>query len=91
MAAPTARERHPIHISEMMERLSIEPGGCVVPRLSLSYAAALHRCEACPSEQACRDWLDSMPAAVAFAPRFCPNADIFFELQVDQSRPHGQI
>jgi hypothetical protein len=25
-----------------------------------------------------------MPSSVAFAPRFCPNADIFFELQVDQ-------
>ena len=25
-----------------------------------------------------------MPAAVAFAPRFCPNADIFFELQADE-------
>jgi len=74
-----------------MERLGIDPSGGVIPRLSLSYAAALHRCEACPSEQACRDWLDSLPAAVAFAPRFCPNVDIFFELQVDQSRPHGQI
>jgi hypothetical protein len=25
-----------------------------------------------------------MPAAMAFAPRFCPNADIFFELLVDE-------
>jgi hypothetical protein len=84
MAAPTARKRQPIYICEMMERLSIEPGGGVAPSLGLSYATAFHRCEACPSKQACRDWLDSMPASVAFAPRFCPNADIFFELQVDQ-------
>jgi len=67
----------------MMERLGLEPGGGVVPRLSLSYATASVRCEACLSRQLCRDWLDSMPAA-AIAPRFCPNADIFFELRVDQ-------
>jgi hypothetical protein len=67
-----------------MERLGIEPGGGVVPRLGLTYATALHRCEACRSTQACRDWLDSMPAPVAFAPRFCPNADILFELQIDR-------
>ena len=84
MAAPSARERRPIYMCEMMECLGIEPGGGVVPSLSLSYATALHRCEACPSKQACRDWLDRMPASAVFAPRFCPNADIFFELQVDQ-------
>jgi len=84
MAAPTARKRQPIYICEMMERLSIEPGGGVISRLGLSYAAAFHRCEACPSKQACRDWLDRMSASGVFAPRFWPNADIFFELQVDQ-------
>lgn len=84
MAAPVARERQPIPMREMMERLGIEPGGGVVPRLGLGYATALHRCEACPCEQACRDWLGNMPAAVAFGPRFCPNADFFLELQVDQ-------
>jgi len=88
MAAPVARERQPIYMCEMMERLGIEPGGGVAPHLGLSYATAIHRCEACPSKQACRDWLDSMPASAAFAPRFCPNADIFFEFQVDQARAH---
>ena len=84
MAAPNAHERHPIYMCEMMQRLGIEPGGGVVPSLSLSYATALRCCEACPSKQVCRDWLDGMLASVAFAPRFCPNADIYFELQVDQ-------
>jgi|SRR5208282_1949280 len=98
MAAPTAGKRQPIHMREMMERLGIEPGGGVVPSLSLSYATAFHRCETCLSKQACRDWLDGMPASVAFAPRFCPNADIFFELQVaqpgtwiDNSRSRGRL
>jgi hypothetical protein len=87
MAAP-ARERRPIYICEMMEHLGLEPGGGVAPHLGLIYATALRRCEACLAKEACRDWLDSMPASVAFAPRFCPNDDIFFELQVDQPRTH---
>ena len=84
MAAPAACERRQTYIREMMERLGIEPGGGVVPRLGLSYTTAFHRCEACPSKQACREWLDSMPRSVTFAPRFCPDADILFELEVNQ-------
>ncbi len=72
----------------MMERLGIEPGGGAVPHLGLSYATALRRCEACPSKESCRDWLDGVPTSVAIAPRFCPNGDIFLELQVDQPRAH---
>jgi hypothetical protein len=78
------RERQPVFLGEMMQCLGIEPAGGVVPRLGLIYATAFHRCEACPSKQACRDWLDSMSKSVAFAPTFCPNADILFELQVNQ-------
>ena len=84
MAGSTARKSGPIYMHEMMERLGIEPGGGAAPSLSLSYATAFHRCEACLSKQACRDWLDRMLASVAFAPRFCPSAEIFFELLVDQ-------
>jgi hypothetical protein len=65
-------------------RLGIEPACGVVPRLSLNYATAFHRCEACPSKQACREWLDNTLWSVAFAPRFCPNADILFELEANQ-------
>jgi len=83
MAAPIALERA-IHLREMMEHIGIEPGGGAVPGVGLSYATALHRCEACPFKQACREWLDSAPALAASAPHFCPNADIFFELLVDQ-------
>jgi hypothetical protein len=59
----------------------------ILPRWSLSYyATALHRCRSCPSKQACQQWLDATPAPAAFAPRFCPDVDILFELQVDQFR-----
>ncbi len=81
---PTAHDQRPLYLREMMTRLGIDPAGGVVPGLSLTYATAFHRCVACLSPQTCRDWLDGMPASAAFAPRFCPNADILFELQVDR-------
>ena len=72
------------HIYEMMARLGIEPGAGVLPQLSLRYATALRRCENCRSKKACQDWLDYAPAMINFAPDFCVNADILFELQYDQ-------
>jgi hypothetical protein len=76
------------YMRQMMQRLGIDPGGGVDPHLSLSYMTALHRCQNCACVQACRVWLDRTPATVALPPRFCPNADIFFEMQVDQPGPH---
>jgi hypothetical protein len=73
-----------MYIFEMMPRLGIEPGAGVLPRLSLRYATAIHRCEDCQSKKACQDWLDYAPAMINFAPDFCVNADILFELQYDQ-------
>ena len=58
MVPTAAREHKPIYVCEMMERLGIDPGGCVVPRLSLSYLTAFHRCGNCISKQTCRAWLD---------------------------------
>lgn len=73
---------HPLQIYEMMARLGIEPAAGVSRRLSWQYATALQRCEACRSKKACQDWLDYAPAGVNFAPWFCENAEILFELQV---------
>ena len=78
---------YPVHIYEMMARLGIEPSAGVLPRLSLRYAAAFQRCNACRSKRACEDWLDYAPTMVNFAPCFCMNADILFELQYDQPGP----
>ena len=88
MAVPAAQNRHPLYMVELMKRLGIDPSEGVVARLSLSYATAVHRCEACPAKQECHDWLDSAPQSIAFAPRFCPNEDIMFELQVDRPCLH---
>jgi len=84
MAQGAANKRQLIDLCQMMERLGVEPAGGVVSRWSLSYLTALHRCQGCPSKDACHAWLDSMPMSVSFAPGFCPNADILFEMQVDQ-------
>ena len=73
-----------IYLQEMMQRLGIDPASGVLPQFSLSYMTALHRCQACSAKGTCRHWLDSTPMSVHFAPQFCPNADILFELQVDK-------
>ena len=78
------QEHRPIQLYEMMTRLGIEPCRSNLPRLSLRYATAIHRCEACPCKKACREWLDSAPTMTSLAPHFCPDADILFELQFDQ-------
>ena len=81
MPAPDTK---PTYLREMMERLGVDPAGGVVAHSGLTYLTALHRCQSCPSQQACRAWLDSALMSMAFAPRFCPNGDLLFELRHDQ-------
>ena len=78
---------YPVHIHEMMAHLGIERDAVVSPRSGLRYETALHRCEACPAEKECKEWLDHALAAITSAPWFRPNADILFELQYDQPGP----
>ena len=87
MATPVPPQKHPLFICEMMEHLGIDPGAHMTAQWSLSYMTALHRCQDCAHGKECRAWLDGTPDAVAVPPRFCPNADIFFEMQVDQPGP----
>jgi hypothetical protein len=86
-ASATTRKHRPIPVFEMMERLGIEPSSSVAPRLSLTYATAISRCEVCPYQENCRYWLAHAPASINSAPKFCPDAEILFELQFDQLRP----
>jgi hypothetical protein len=72
-------------IGEMMTRLGVEPAGGVLPQYALSYAYAQRNCANCAAKEACRKWLAAHEAA-AFAPPFCPNGDVLFELQFDQHR-----
>jgi hypothetical protein len=84
MTEPFPHGHRETQIWDMMVRLGIEPGASVVPTLGLRYAAAFHLCEACTHTEACRAWLARAPTEVNFAPRFCPGADVLFELQFDQ-------
>jgi hypothetical protein len=86
MLVVASREHQPSNIGRMMAHLGIDPGGSVLPRPGLLYATALQRCGACPSKKACREWLNQSVAEVNSPPRFCPSADIFFELQFNQPR-----
>ncbi len=90
MTAANKREHKPACIYDMMERLGIEAAGGILPRFSLTYASALHRCEQCQTPDACREWLKTAPQALHFAPKFCPNGDLFFELKFDRpGNPHS--
>jgi len=84
MASAEKCDEKPACISEMMKRLGIEVGDGILPRKSLTYATARHRCEQCKTPDACREWLRTSPAAMNFAPKFCPNGNVLFELQFDQ-------
>jgi len=88
MATSGASHKQPAFMLEMMEHLGINPGTRISAQWSLSYMTALHRCRDCKQTRECRAWLDNTPAAVTLPPRFCSNADIFFEMQVDQPGPH---
>jgi len=87
MASADKCDYKPPCIYEMMERLGIEVGGGILPRHSLTYATAFHRCAQCQTPDTCREWLKSAPEALNFAPKFCPNGDILFELQFDLGGP----
>jgi hypothetical protein len=89
MATTAIHEHRLVQVFKMMEKLGIEPSSSVTPRSSLAYATAVHRCEFCPYQEICRNWLDHAPASISFAPQFCPDADILFELQYDQIGPSG--
>ncbi len=78
-----ARETETAYACRMMEALGIEPGGSVIPRLSLLYSAVFRRCQSCPSKKLCGEWLD-LDAPASLPPRFCPNSDALFELRYRQ-------
>jgi Family of unknown function (DUF6455) len=78
-----------LQVYKMMERLGIELGAGVIPRYGLMYASAVRACRTCGSVHACAAWLGSAPAS-CIAPEFCPNADIFVELELEgQTVPRG--
>ena len=88
MESSATSQKEPALMLEMMEQLGIDPGARMAAEWSLSCLTAVHRCLDCQHKRECRAWLDDMPAAATLPPRFCPCADILFEMQVDQPGPH---
>jgi Family of unknown function (DUF6455) len=88
MCSSEARDLRDVNVYKMMEHLGIELGGGVIPRFGLMYASAVRSCEKCRSVHACTEWLETA-SSTSFAPKFCPNAGIFFELVFEgQTVPH---
>jgi len=85
--SPLARRENSVLLHAMMANLGIEFGPEDLARLELRYPTAFRRCQACAARGTCREWLDRGTAATNFAPRFCVNADILFEMQCDRPGP----
>ena len=81
-----SRTRAP-YLFEMMQRLGVDPGRRSIAQSELTFLTALHQCQGCQSKQECRHFLESAPMSFAFAPAFCPNKDLLFEMQFDQAGP----
>jgi len=83
MRPPGKPEIGELEVYKMLERLGLELGAGVVPRYGLMYMAAIRTCRTCGSARACAAWVGS-DAALCIAPDFCPNADIFTELVMEE-------
>jgi len=82
-----SQQNDSFYLPEMMNGLGIDPGRRVVAHSELTFLTAVHQCEACKAKGECRAWLDEAPMSFAFAPGFCPNKDVLFEMQFDQPGP----
>lgn len=83
----TNRPDGAFYLPEMMKRLGIDPAVRVIAHSKLTMLTAVHQCRACKSKSECRAWLDEAPMSFAFAPGFCPNSSLLFEMQFDQAGP----
>ena len=81
MPAAATTQTQATHITEMMERLGLDPGAGAIARLGLSHSIAFRRCRACPLKAECAAWLECHRGPLRFAPPFCPSGDILFEMK----------
>ena len=73
------------NLSEMMERLGLDPAVVAQERLGLALSSAIRGCQACRTGEVCRDWLLRATPSLRQAPAFCPNADTFARLLADRA------
>ncbi|MBS0533723.1 MAG: hypothetical protein JSR72_06665 [Proteobacteria bacterium] len=80
----TGKRSRPPYLFEMMQGLGIDPSRRTIAQSELTLVTALQQCRNCRSKEQCRAWLDQAPMSFAFAPGFCPNKDLLFDMQFDQ-------
>jgi hypothetical protein len=68
------------NMSDMMERLALDPAAVARQRLGLTFAHAIRTCQSCEAGAVCCDWLERAPAHLQHPPAFCPNAPLFDQL-----------
>jgi uncharacterized protein DUF6455 len=76
------------NIINMMERLGIDVGCCVVPWFNLIFCCALRNCGSCTARDACAEWLAKDRHDLFAPPKFCPNFDLLSELLCDPAVGH---
>ena len=77
-----------VNIGRMMERLGIDPAYGVLPRYGVIFSSAWRTCRRCAGSAECTKWLAETRASAVGPPRFCPNADLLWELLCDPAVGH---
>src|SRR5215216_6869680 len=81
----TALIRRMENMSDMLNRIGLEP---IAASRSLDVAvlgSAVRLCETCPAGDVCHDWLLRAAKTLYQAPPFCPNAGRFAQLLAQQA------
>jgi uncharacterized protein DUF6455 len=73
------------NMSEMMDRLGLDPQTFAHRRLGLDLTSAVRICQFCIADKVCHDWLARAAKPVAKAPAFCPNAMLFEQARAEQA------
>jgi hypothetical protein len=84
MKKPDPHDLHLVCMSEMLERLQIEPSAAARSNFGNAFGASVHACEDCEAGEACRDWLMRAGSRIAKAPAFCPNVQRFDWMRLEQ-------
>jgi len=77
-----------VNIGRMMERLGIDPAYGVLPSYGVIFSSAWRTCRRCAASAECTKWLAETRASAVGPPRFCPNADLLWELLCDPAVGH---
>jgi hypothetical protein len=75
-------------LGEMMERLALDPVAALQSEPA-ALGTMIQRCQGCPADAVCGDWLARAATRIKAAPAFCPNADSLLTLR--EARPPADV